>query len=117
MKFTPPRRITALHATSAAHHATLGTAPNQQSARPNVSHFDTLPNAALISIKALAAVQGQGVSTLWRHCKQDPDFPKPIRLSPGCTRFNVGEIRAYLAKKAAASKPRLSVRRKLQGVV
>lgn len=84
--------------------------------RPNVAHFDTLPNAALISIKALAAVQGQGVSTAWRHCKQDPDFPKPIRLSPGCTRFNVGEIRAYLAKKAASSKPRLTARRKLQGV-
>ena len=73
--------------------------------RPNVSHFDTLPNAALISIKALAAVNGQGVSTLWRHCKEDPEFPRPIRLSAGCTRFNVGEIRAYLAKKASASKP------------
>lgn len=45
--------------------------------RPNVSHFDTLPNAANISIKAFAAVNGQGVSTLWRHCKQDPDFPGP----------------------------------------
>ena len=65
----------------------------------------TLPNAANISIKAFAAVNGQGVSTLWRHCKQDPDFPRPIRLSAGCTRFNVGEIRAYLAKKASASKP------------
>lgn len=85
--------------------------------QPNVSHFDTLPNAALISIKALAAVNGQGVSTLWRHCKQDPDFPKPIRLSPGCTRFNVGDIRAYLAKKAklpVKSKPAL--RHTTQGV-
>jgi predicted DNA-binding transcriptional regulator AlpA len=78
--------------------------PAQQRAnRPNVSHFDALPNAALVSIQALSAINGQGVSTLWRHCKQDPDFPKPIRLSPGCTRFNVGEIRAYLAKKAEAS--------------
>jgi predicted DNA-binding transcriptional regulator AlpA len=83
--------------------------------RPNVSHFDTLPSAALISIKAMAAVNEQGVSTLWRHCKQDPDFPKPIRLSAGCTRFNVGEIRAYLAKKAAASKPRRSARRTGEG--
>lgn len=84
---------------------------------PNVSHFDTLPNAALISIKALAAVNGQGVSTLWRHCKEDPDFPRPIRLSPGCTRFNVGDIRAYLAKKAKGStKPKPAPRRKVQGV-
>lgn len=78
----------------------------------NVSHFDTLPNAANISIKAFAAVNGQGVSTLWRHCKQDPEFPRPIRLSAGCTRFNVGEIRAYLAKKAAASMPTQSVCRR-----
>ena len=77
---------------------------------PNVSHFDTLPNAANISIKAFAAVNGQGVSTLWRHCKQDPDFPRPIRLSAGCSRFNVGEIRSYLAKKAAASRHTQPVR-------
>jgi len=84
--------------------------------RPNVSHFDALPNAALVSIQALSAINGQGVSTLWRHCKQDPDFPKPIRLSPGCTRFNVGEIRAYLAKKAEASaRPARKQRSKGQG--
>lgn len=99
MNPTSPQQIPAAQASD----DDLKSSPKTR--RPNVSHFDTLPNAALISIKALAAVQGQGVSTLWRHCKQDPDFPRPIRLSAGCTRFNVGEIRAYLAKKAAASKP------------
>lgn len=71
--------------------------------RPDVSHFDTLPDAALIAVKAMAAVLGKGVSTAWRDVHNDPDFPKPIRLSPGCTRFRVGDIRAYLTKKAAAS--------------
>lgn len=93
--------------------AYLATSPKP--APPNVSHFDTLPNAANISIKAVAVVSGRGVSTLWRDCKQDPDFPRPIRLSPGCTRFNVGEIRAYLAKKVAASQPRPPVRSKGKG--
>lgn len=98
MNSLPPSRV-------AATITPLAQAPHLPTPRtPNVSHFDTLPNAANISIKAFAAVNGQGVSTLWRHCKQDPDFPRPIRLSPGCTRFNVGEIRAYLAKKAAASR-------------
>lgn len=98
MKSHPPSRV-------AATITPLAQAPHLPTPlTPNVSHFDTLPNAANISIKAFAAVNGQGVSTLWRHCKQDPDFPRPIRLSPGCTRFNVGEIRAYLAKKAAASR-------------
>lgn len=108
MNTTSPQKISA--ATTPVTQSTTELKPH-----PNVSHFDTLPNAALISIKALAAVNGQGVSTLWRHCKQDPDFPKPIRLSPGCTRFNVGEIRAYLAKKAAASKPKRPAHRKGEG--
>ena len=106
MKSHPPSRVAAtITPLEQAHHL-----PTPRT--PNVSHFDTLPNAANISIKAFAAVNGQGVSTLWRHCKQDPDFPRPIRLSAGCTRFNVGEIRAYLAKKAAASKPAQSLRRR-----
>ena len=97
MKSSVPRRLAAPIKSAAE------TQPQSPTRTPNVSHFDTLPNAALISIKALAAVNGQGVSTLWRHCKEDPEFPRPIRLSAGCTRFNVGEIRAYLEKKAAAS--------------
>jgi predicted DNA-binding transcriptional regulator AlpA len=58
---------------------------------------------------------GKGVSTAWRDIRHDPDFPKPIRLSAGCTRFKVGDIRAYLAMKADASaKPKLSQRVKGQ---
>lgn len=75
----------------------------QPKAKPDVSHFDKLPDAAMVAIKALAAVMGQGISTTWRNCQLDPDYPKPIRLSPGCTRFNVGDIRAYLAKKTNES--------------
>ena len=71
--------------------------------RVDISHFDKLPDAAMISVKALATVVAKGVSTVWRNCQQDPDFPKPIRLGPGCTRFKVGDIRAYLAAKASAS--------------
>lgn len=70
---------------------------------PDVSHFDQLPDTALVPIKALAAVMGKGVSTAWRNTQNDPDFPRPIRMSAGCTRFKVGEIRAYLAMKADAS--------------
>ena len=83
--------------------------------RPDISHFDDLPDAAMISIKALAAVVDKGVSTVWRNCQQDPDFPKPIRLGPGCTRFKVGDIRVYLAMKTGASiKPKRNQRLKGQ---
>lgn len=81
--------------------------------RPDVSHFDKLPDAALIAIKALATVMGKGVSSAWRDIKTDPDFPQPIRLSAGCTRFKVGDIRAYLTKKANSSaKPKRAQRMK-----
>ena len=70
---------------------------------PDVSHFDALPDAALIAVKALAVVLGKGVSTAWRDVHNDPDFPKPIRLSPGCTRFRVGDVRAYLRNKTTTS--------------
>ena len=84
--------------------------------RVDVSHFDKLPDAALIPIRALATVMGKGVSTAWRDIRNDPDFPKPIRLSAGCTRFRVGDIRAYLAKKANAStKPKRA--RRVKGEV
>lgn len=83
--------------------------------RVDISHFDKLPDAAMISVKALATVVAKGVSTVWRNCQQDPDFPKPIRLGPGCTRFKVGDIRAYLAVKAgASSKPKRAQRTKGQ---
>ena len=84
--------------------------------RVDISHFDNLPDAAMISAKALATLVDKGISTVWRNCQQDPDFPRPIRLGPGCTRFKVGDIRAYLAVKASASvKPKRARRTKGQG--
>lgn len=83
--------------------------------RVDISHFDKLPDAAMISVKALATVVEKGISTVWRNCQQDPDFPKPIRLGPGCTRFKVGDIRVYLAMKTGASiKPKRAQRLKGQ---
>lgn len=67
----------------------------------NISGFDQLPDGALTSVKVIAALTGNGVSTVWRHAALDPDFPKPIRLSARCTRFRVGEVRAYIAGKVA----------------
>jgi predicted DNA-binding transcriptional regulator AlpA len=32
-----------------------------------------------------------------------PDFPKPIRLTPGCTRWRLSEIEAWEAAKASAT--------------
>lgn len=84
--------------------------------RSDISHFDDLPGEAMISAKTLATLFDKGISTVWRNCQKDPDFPRPIRLGPGCTRFKVGDIRAYLAVKASAPiKPKRARRVKGQG--
>jgi predicted DNA-binding transcriptional regulator AlpA len=59
-----------------------------------------LPDEAQVSVKTIAALTGNGVSTIWRYAK-NPDFPKPTKLSARCTRFRVGDVRAWLASKEA----------------
>lgn len=98
---------------------TLFASSNPQSRAPvrrvDISHFDDLPDDAMVPIKTLAALIDKGESTIWRNCQEVPDFPKPIRLGPCCTRFKVGDIRAYLAAKASASTmPKRKQRRKGQ---
>ena len=111
--FAPSQSTASGHATTDPGGAPPTASTPKALARPDVSHFDKLPDAALIAIRALAAVMGKGVSTAWRDIRNDPDFPKPIRLSAGCTRFKVGDIRAYLAMKAdATAKPKRSQRMK-----
>lgn len=34
-------------------------------------------------------------STLWRWAKTRPDFPKPVGLTPGCTRWKLSEIETW----------------------
>lgn len=67
----------------------------------NIKGFDQLPDEAMTSVKVIAALTENGVSTVWRRVALDPDFPKPIRLSARCTRFRVGDIRAYLKNREA----------------
>lgn len=65
----------------------------------NISQIGNLPDAAYISVKVIAALTGNGVSTIWRYAATDPAFPKPTKLSARCTRFRAGDVRAWLATK------------------
>lgn len=42
-------------------------------------------------------------TTPWRWAKNNPSFPKPITLTPGCTRWKLSEIEAWEASKANAA--------------
>ena len=35
--------------------------------------------------------------TVWRHLRTNPNFPKPIKLSAGCTRWHADEIERWVA--------------------
>lgn len=76
-------------------------ADRQQAAKPDISHFDRLPDQAMVPTGVFAAVINVGDSTVWRRTKLEPDFPKPIRLGIRCTRWRVGDIRAFIKPRAA----------------
>jgi prophage regulatory protein len=44
-----------------------------------------------------------GVSTLYLKAKNDPDFPKPVKLGPRTTIFLENELDEYIATCAAKS--------------
>lgn len=55
-----------------------------------------------VSDKAIAERYGVTRPTVWRWLKTDTTFPKPISLSPGCTRWKLDEIEAWEAARRAA---------------
>lgn len=55
-----------------------------------------------VSDKAIAERYGVTRPTVWRWLKTDPTFPKPISLSPGCTRWKLQEIEAWESARRAA---------------
>ncbi len=100
-----------------AHRNETGASSTATTLRPlslpdGAIHFDNLPDAALVDIETFARITGSGVSTTWRRLKADPTFPRPTRLGTRCTRFRVGDIRAWLASKAEATAPAVTPQRR-----
>jgi prophage regulatory protein len=49
--------------------------------------------------KQFADKYQMGLSSFWRHAKEDPDFPKPFKLSPRVTAIDADEADAWYAAK------------------
>jgi predicted DNA-binding transcriptional regulator AlpA len=60
--------------------------------------FDTLPNAAGVSVEVVAALLECSNSTVWNRTKRG-DLPQPIVIA-GHTRWNVGALRKLLMPEA-----------------
>lgn len=54
-----------------------------------------------LSDTQIAARYGVHRSTPWRWVKTDQAFPKPVMLTPGCTRWRLRELETWEAAKAA----------------
>lgn len=61
-----------------------------------ISKFERLPDEARVSAKTFSVLLDVHLNTVWRRAKNDPTFPKPVRLGSRCTRFRVGDIRTFM---------------------
>lgn len=50
----------------------------------------------------LAARFGVHRTTPWRWAQTNPSFPKPVNLSPGCTRWRLADVEAWEERRRAA---------------
>ncbi|WP_417432986.1 helix-turn-helix transcriptional regulator [Hoeflea sp.] len=51
-----------------------------------------------LTVKQVSARYGVASSTIWRWSDELPDFPKPVRLGSGATRWVLEELLAYEAE-------------------
>lgn len=56
-----------------------------------------------LSDRQVAKRYGVARSTAWRWVKSDADFPKPVELSPGCTRWALCALEVWELSKSEAT--------------
>lgn len=69
--------------------------------KSQISKFENLPDEARVSAETFSVLLDVHLNTVWRRAKNDPTFPKPIKLGNRCTRFRVGDIRNFMKGVAA----------------
>jgi predicted DNA-binding transcriptional regulator AlpA len=62
-----------------------------------LSQFDSLPDAAHVRLPIVAGLNGISAPTVWRWVKTGR-LPAPVKLGPNTTAWNVGALRAAIAK-------------------
>lgn len=48
-----------------------------------------------LSVQAVARRYSISIQTVWRHTKQNPAFPKPIKILNGTTRWRMSDILSF----------------------
>jgi predicted DNA-binding transcriptional regulator AlpA len=65
-----------------------------------LKNFDSLPDSAHVRQPVVEALFGYSASTVWRRVR-DGLLPKPERLGPRTSAWNVGKLRRVLRGEAA----------------
>ncbi|UYV38684.1 hypothetical protein N4R57_06455 [Rhodobacteraceae bacterium D3-12] len=56
-----------------------------------------------VSVHDVAARYNVLPSTIWRWLKKAPEFPAPVKLTPGTTRWRLSDLVSYEAKRARSN--------------
>ena len=57
-----------------------------------------------LSVQDVARRYAVSVQTVWRHTKQNPAFPKPIKILNGSTRWRLSDVLAFEVSRGEASR-------------
>lgn len=69
----------------------------------DLSNFDALPNSAHVGVEVIAGILGCKPSAIWARLRAGT-IPKPVKFGAH-TRWNVGEIRAYVDAAISSTVP------------
>lgn len=67
----------------------------------SLQHFDRLPDSAGVRQPTVERLYGISASTVWRRVR-DGKLPRPIKHSDRVSLWNVGQLRAALARAKEA---------------
>lgn len=70
---------------------------------------------SFLPVKMVAERYGVSIETVWRWSRADKGFPRPISLSPGCTRWRLSDLENWEAAKAGDAE-QASLRAAIGGV-
>jgi predicted DNA-binding transcriptional regulator AlpA len=65
---------------------------------PSLRDFDELPSSGFVRLPVVVSLLGVSPATVWRNVKNG-NLPKPKKLTPRTTVWNVGELREAMACK------------------
>ena len=53
-----------------------------------------------LRLNAVCDLVGLGKTTVWNLSRNDPDFPKPVKLSARCTAWRADEVQAWIDSRS-----------------